>query len=349
MRPLLHPALVNGRTGDPALYVESIFERPTVLIDLGDIASLSPRKVHRIGHVFVSHTHVDHFIGFDRLLRVLVGRDKTVRLYGPSGFLDQVRAKLAAYSWNLADRYGADLVFDVTEVDPDLTVRAGRLRLKTRFEIEPLGEGSIADGVVAAGPSFRVSTAVLDHGGAHCLAFAIEESAHVNVWKNRLAELSLPVGPWLQTLKRALIEKKPDDFPIEIRSRSQAESLTVAPLGRLRSAVTVTPGQKIGYVTDVADTAPNRRAIVRLVRGADLLFIEAPFAVADAALAADRAHLTTEAAGAIAREAGVRRVEPFHFSPRYEGEEGRLMNEVQAAFCDGRASAPFTTADERGA
>ena len=85
-------------------------------------------------------------------------------------------------------------------------------------------------------------------------------------------------------------------------------------------------------MTDVADTAANREAIVRLVRNADLLYIEAPFAEADAALAADRAHLTTVAAGSIALEAGVRRVEPFHFSPRYAGEDARLIGEVLAAF-----------------
>jgi len=25
MRPLLHPMLINGRTGDPALYIETLF------------------------------------------------------------------------------------------------------------------------------------------------------------------------------------------------------------------------------------------------------------------------------------------------------------------------------------
>jgi ribonuclease Z len=30
--------------------------------------------------------------------------------------------------------------------------------------------------------------------------------------------------------------------------------------------------------------------------------------------------------------ANVRRVEPFHFSPRYAGEEGRMVAEVMAAF-----------------
>ena len=57
---------------------------------------------------------------------------------------------------------------------------------------------------------------------------------------------------------------------------------------------------------------------------------KAAFAEADAAT--ERAHLTTVAAGRIAREAGVRRIEPFHFSPRYAGEEGRLLNEVVDAF-----------------
>ena len=49
----------------------------------------------------------------------------------------------------------------------------------------------------------------------------------------------------------------------------------------------------------------------------------------------DRSH--DEAAGRIAREACVRRIEPFHFSPRYAEEEPRLMNEALAAF----AGAPF--------
>jgi hypothetical protein len=30
--------------------------------------------------------------------------------------------------------------------------------------------------------------------------------------------------------------------------------------------------------------------------------------------------------------AGVRRVEPFRFSPRYEGDEARMLDEVMSAF-----------------
>ena len=105
MRPMLHPMLVNGRTGDPALYVETLFERRAILFDLGDITALSPRKIQRLEYAFVSHTHIDHFNGFDRLLRLLVGREKTIRLYGPEGFAENVHHKLHAYRWNLVDRY----------------------------------------------------------------------------------------------------------------------------------------------------------------------------------------------------------------------------------------------------
>jgi ribonuclease Z len=325
MRPSLHPSLVNGRSGDPALYIETLFERRAILFDLGDISVLPPRKLLRLEYVFVSHAHVDHFIGFDHLLRLLIGRDTTVRLYGPEGFVDQVHHKLQAYRWNLVDRLENDLVFLVTELDSSLGTNTVRFRLKSGFAAEAVSERRKFSNALCDQSTFHVSTAMLEHG-TPCLAFAIEEAAHVNVWKSRLKELELPVGPWLRDLKRAVIEQRPDDERVRIDAGHTMR------LGEIRSAVTVTPGQKIGYVTDVADTAANREAIIDLVRNADLLFIEAPFASGDTALAAERAHLTTTAAGEIARQAGARRVEPFHFSSRYNGEEARLLDEVQAAF-----------------
>jgi ribonuclease Z len=136
----------------------------------------------------------------------------------------------------------------------------------------------------------------------------------------------LAPGQWLQGLKQAVLAGAPADHPIALADGG------VAPLGELRDIVSISRGQKIVYVTDVADTEANRAAIARLAAGADLLFIESRFAAEDAARAGERAHLTTKAAGEIGRAAGVRRLEPFHFSPRYEGEEERMLGEVFAAF-----------------
>lgn len=101
MRPTFHPNLVNGSTGDLALFVDCLFERRALLFDLGDIHALPPRKLLRISHVFVTHAHMDHFIGFDWLLRILLGRERDLHLFGPPGFVAQVEHKLSAYTWNL--------------------------------------------------------------------------------------------------------------------------------------------------------------------------------------------------------------------------------------------------------
>ncbi len=328
MRPLLHPHLVNGRYGDPAVYVETLFERRALLFDLGEIAALPPRKIQAIEQVFVSHAHIDHFIGFDHLLRLMVGREKTIHLYGPAGFAERVHHKLQAYRWNLVGGYVCDLVFMVGEVAPSHSVSTTRFRLKTAFAAEPLASNDDFDGVLYRGPGYHVSAAILEHR-TPCLGFALQEAAHVNVWKNRLMERGLSVGPWLRALKQAVLEGRPDDHLIRVGGAAEPQRV---PLGELRGVVTVTAGQKIAYVTDVADSAANRGAIVALARGADVLFIEAAFAGRDALLAKERAHLTTVAAGEIARAAGVRRLEPFHFSPRYAGEEEKMLAEVMAAF-----------------
>jgi ribonuclease Z len=146
------------------------------------------------------------------------------------------------------------------------------------------------------------------------------------VWKNRVAERGWTPGPWLQQLKGAVLGGAPDDARITIPDGGSA------PLGKLRDLVSVGRGQRVAYVTDVADTPANRAAITELVRSADLLFLEARFAAEHQAEAAARAHLTTTACGEIGRAAGVRRIEPFHFSPRYDGEEERMLAEVAQAF-----------------
>jgi ribonuclease Z len=332
MRPLLHPALVNGRSGDPALYIEIQFSNRAILFDIGDIAALSPGKILHIDHVFVSHTHIDHFFGFDRMLRILVGRKKEVALYGPTGFIDHVHHRLQAYTWNLSDSYASDLVFAVTEILSPVDSRTARFRLKNAFAAEPGDDGTAVGGTICSEPTFRVSMAILEHHRTPCLGFAVEEVAHLNVWKSRLLDCGLPVGSWLRDLKQAVMEGRPADHLVRVPAGAGSTTMREMPLAALSGLLTVTPGQKIAYLTDIADTAANRAAAVNLARDADTLFIESPFVQTDAALAAARSHLTTAAAGTIAREARVRRVEPFHFSARYAGRQVQMLNEVNAAF-----------------
>jgi ribonuclease Z len=323
MKPLFHPRLVNDPFGDPGLYIDFLFDRRALLFDLGDLSPLSARQLLRVSHAFVSHTHMDHFAGFDALLRILLGRGKVLHLFGPPSFIDRVEHKLAAYTWNLVGGYESELVVRATEAHPDGGALTADFGSRDGFRRGPASPSRLAGGVLLDEETFLVRTAFLDHK-IPCLAFALEEKFHVNVWKSGLERLGLPVGPWLRDLKSAVARGDPDDTPMGPGG---------VPLGILRTeALRIVSGQKIGYVTDVVYHAGNAAAILGLCQEADWLFIEATFAREDAERAAERYHLTSEQAGRLARTAGAKRLIPFHFSPKYADDGDRLAREAQEAF-----------------
>ncbi len=267
MKPLFHPALVNDPFGDPGLYIDFLFARRALLFDLGDLRQLPSRKLLRVSHIFVSHTHVDHFIGFDHLVRVCLGRDKKIHLYGPPGFVDQVWHRLAAYTWNLVQNYPTDFTVVAAEAHPDGKVMVAEFHCRKGFMPEQVRAETLHDGVLLDEQAFRVRSAFLDHR-IPCLAFALEEKNHVNIMKNRLAELGLAVGPWLTELKEAVLRGEPDEF--QFRAWWRGESGVVErriPLGELkREILRIVPGQKIAYVTDCAYTPDNAERIVAISR-----------------------------------------------------------------------------------
>ncbi|MGZ8410720.1 MAG: ribonuclease Z [Hyphomicrobium sp.] len=333
MTPLFHPRLVNDPFGDPGVLIEWRFERRAFLFDLGDNQPLSSRSLLRISDAFVSHAHMDHFIGFDRLLRIILGRGRGLRLYGPASFIDRVGHKLAGYTWNLAGSYTEDLVLAVTEVHSPNGGAAAEFHLKDGFHCRrPPRAVTFSNGIVVDEDAFRIRAAVIDHG-IPCLALALEEKSHVNVLKGAVEAMGFRVGPWLRDLRRATLAGVPDGSGFRVRWRESGEPRErVVPLGELKARMLrIVPGQKIAYVTDAAFHEANAETIVQLACDADVLFIEAPFLDRDAAIAAAKRHLTAGQAGRLGRLAGARRLVPFHFSARYQGEGDALLREAEAA------------------
>ncbi len=327
------PALINDPFGDPGLCVDLIFERRALLFDLGDLSKLPPRKLLRVSDVFVTHRHMDHFAGFDQLLRLLLGREKTAGIYGPPGLIDAVEHKLKAYTWNLIESYEGNLIFRVTETDSAGKLCSASFSSRTRFARSGTKSGQTEDGLLVQEPGLQIRAAMLDHGES-VLAFALEERAHINVWRNKVEAMGLAVGPWLRAFKEAVLSARPDGTLIRVQWRDPAkDSSAFLPLGLLKSEIMkITSGRKIAYVVDCAFTDANAGKIVWLAKNADLLFIEATFLDADSALAKARRHLTARQAGTIARLAGVKRIVTLHHSPRYKDEGHLLIEEAQAAF-----------------
>ena len=325
MPPAFHPRLVNPPFGDPGLYIPFSFHKRAILLDLGEIDALASKDLLKLSHVFVSHTHMDHFSGFDRLLRLLLGRAHQLSLYGPKGFLKNVEGKLSGYTWNLVKNYCDALEIIVTEIHPDTAVTCC-YRCEDGFIPKQDYQSGGFNGTLVKDPSFTITARVLDHG-IPCLGFAIEEPFHVNIIKENLKQMGLGVGSWLRQFKDALYQAQGRD------------QLFTLPDGRIlglqqlaKDIALITPGQKIAYITDVVCTAENLSAMYPLVKEADHLFIEAAFIHEDAALAFQKRHLTARQAGEIAAWAKAKRFTPFHYSPRYSGLGHQLEAEARHAY-----------------
>jgi ribonuclease Z len=326
------PHLVNNPFGDPCVYVDLKFERRALLFDLGDISVLPTRKLLRISDVFITHRHMDHFVGFDHLLRFVLGRDKVVRLYGPAGLVDAVEAKLRAYTWNLIGGNDGHVVLHVTEVDAEGGRVATQFSGSAGFARETATAATLGGNLLLDEPGLNVTCVTLDHG-IPVLAFALEERAHINIWRSELDRHGLAVGPWLRVFKDAILQDERDDTLIPVAWSGGNQGPEALPLGELKKQIMrITAGRKIAYVVDCAFTDENVRAIGALAEGADLLFIEGGFLQADAAEAARRRHLTASQAGTIARLAGVKRLQTLHYSARYKDQGEALVAEAEAAF-----------------
>ena len=336
MRPSFHPRLINDPFSDPGLFIPFLFERRALLFDLGDLSNLSARDLLKVSHVFVTHTHMDHFIGFDTLLRLLLGRDKEIYLFGPSPFFQKVEAKLSGYTWNLIENYENILSINVTEI----TGGKGfiqRYESRNRFRHAEAPQEFTFDGNLLSEPSFSVDAALFDHK-VDCLGLTLKENFSINIIKEGLRELELPVGPWLAEFKRAIYERYDpgQEFRVFWQDRDRKTGERYFTLDELKEKIArISPGQKITYITDIIGSPENIAKAVNLAMDSNHLFIEAPFLDNERDMARKKYHLTAKEAGLIAARARVKELTLFHFSPRYFNREKELFQEAMAAFRSG--------------
>jgi ribonuclease Z len=336
MRSSFHARLINDPYSDPGLFIPVSFERRALMFDLGELSNLSARDLLKVSHVFVTHTHMDHFIGFDGLLRLLLGRDKEIHIFGPSSFMKKVEAKLSAYTWNLVENYENNLCITVIEVHREKALKQ-RYESRNRFEPSAEPEELTFDGNLLSEQSFSIDAALLDHK-VDCIGLALTENYSVNIIKEELKELQLPVGPWLSEFKRAIYEGWNPDEPFRVfwKKRGEKAQERYVKLGELKERIArISPGQKLTYITDIIGSPENIAKAVDLASQSHHLFIEAAFLDMEREMARKKYHLTAKEAGLIAAKAGVKEITLFHFSPRYFGREREIYQEAMAAFQSG--------------
>lgn len=326
MKPTFIHRLINSPFEDPTLFVRIIRERRAFLFDIGSIDGLKARDLQKITDVFVTHTHIDHFIGFDTLLRALLRRETPLRVYGPSNITECIEGKLRGYTWNLIKEY--PLKIEVFSINGPKVIASSfhAENYFKRIDNSPeFNSGSDFDGTILKEPLLKVRAIQLDHQ-IPCLAFSLEEEFHININKVTLKEMGLPVGPWLSELKKAIRESskvKGQRFEVNNKTFTLEELMKVA---------TITKGQKVSYVTDVSMNDENIKKIIELARDSDTFYCEAYFLEKDRDRALERFHLTAKTAGMIAKEAEVKNLVVMHFSPKYRNHADTPEDEAIREF-----------------
>lgn len=320
MKPTFIHRLINGPFEDPCLFVRIIREKRAFLFDIGNIDRLKSGDLQKITDVFVTHTHIDHFIGFDTLLRALLRRESPLRIYGPSNIAECIEGKLTGYTWNLIKEY--PLKIEVFCIKGDKMITSG-FNAENCFKKK---EGSIYnfEGFVLHEPLLKVRAIQLDHQ-IPCLAFSLEEEFHININKAALTEMGLPVGPWLSELKKAIREHKSGDTEFIVNKRRYQ-------LDELRDIAKITRGQKVSYVTDASLSENNVKSIIELVQDSDTLYCEAYFLEKDRDRALERFHLTARTTGMIAKKGNVSNLVVMHFSPKYRSQSETPEDEAIREF-----------------
>ena len=163
------------------------------------------------------------------------------------------------------------------------------------------------------GDGFYVRAFPLKHTKT-CVGYTLEELNRPGEFNPQAArDLGVPMGPLWSALQRGETVRTPDGRDIKPEQVLGAER----------------KGRKFSYVTD----SLYLPSIAKEVRGSDLLVCEGMFTKEFAEQAAEKKHMTSVQAAAVAKDAQVDKLALIHYSPRYtDSDLKQLLCEAQSVF-----------------
>lgn len=325
MKSLFKSYLVNEPYKDPAVYIELFGRKDCFLLDLGDISRLPTRKILKISRIFISHTHIDHFFGFDTILRLFLGKSEPLHIYGPKNIIKNVKGKLAGYTWNLIKEYPLNIY--VHEIHKN-EIRTVLFSASNNLKLQNIETNFLKNNTIYEDDELIVKTLILNHK-IPVLSFLLEEKIKINVKKDALKELNLEPGPWLSLLKKCYIAADTDG-ELSFFSKGVEYKFKIDEL--INKLLLIKNGEKILYITDIRFSKRDLGKLKNFAFEPDTFFCEAFFLHCDSDRAKDRYHLTATQTNYIAKTLKAKKLIIFHFSPRYKGNFKKLHDEAYLDF-----------------
>lgn len=309
---------VNSPFEDTAFYIRNVYKPDALLFDCGRIGSLSNSDVLSITEILISHTHIDHFYGFDRILRGTLLSGKKFRVFGPPGIIKNVQGKIDSYTWNLIKSYPVS--YEVIELNEDKTeYKTAYFSAENGFERE---DGSIKQAEMCLSGDFRLDFTFFDHR-VPSVGYRVTEPPMVSVAKDKIKENGFVSGKWLAELKDRVLSG-------ELTGLIQAETSDGSKLmnvGEIADKI-IEPvkSQSVTYITDIAPSFENVQKAISFAADSTVLLIEGMFMKKDVLHANFKKHLTLELSKYIFKESGSELVRFFHFTSRYDSRKKELYD-----------------------
>ncbi|MGE4498662.1 MAG: ribonuclease Z [Deferribacterales bacterium] len=315
---------VNSPFEDTAFFVRNIYKKNAFLLDCGKLGSLTNQEVLSIYDIFISHTHIDHFYGFDRILRGSLMAEKTIRIFGPPGIIKNVRGKLDSYTWNLIKSYAIN--FEVIELSET------RLHKRAMFMAENGFEGIYSDinhDDIDLGEGFTFDFAFFKHR-VTSVGYRIKEKPLISADGGLMEQSGFRPGKWVGLLKKMIEDGCSPAETIEVQTHDGTAVFSAAELGA--RFITKHYPQDITFITDIAPSYSNYLKAIEFAKGTKSLLIEGVFMKEDVLHAIDKQHLTLDLAKTIYSRSGAEKVRFFHFAPRYDRDRGPFLKRLYDGF-----------------
>jgi ribonuclease Z len=324
----LEPTFFAGLLDDPVLLVRVRPLKESLLFDCGQIHHLAKRVLKSVTALFITHAHMDHFMGIDTFIRHNHVSPKTFDIFGPPGIGGKLAAKLSGYDWNLTEPYWC--TFRVHEIHTDLSrifIFPGAEGFPCRFVAEIPRSGM----EIYRNEYLEVNAELCEHS-IPALIFRATERPSFLVDEKKMERLGLVRGEWLRKLKKSFYGGSMTREPLMVLRRR--EEVTVEEPaedpGALYEAIRRedTPAS-IGYVTDIGATPENIEKIANLLEGVTLLVCECSFLAQEREKALISSHLCTDDLTRIVKMVRPSFVLPVHFSKRYCNKSYLLYEQLE--------------------
>ena len=323
----LEPTFFAGLFDDPLLLVRVRPAGRNLLFDCGQLHHLAKRVLTVLDALFISHTHMDHWMGIDSIIRHRYASPKTIDLFGPPGVADKLQHKLAGYDWNLAEAHWGNLC--VNEVFPERIDRC-LFSGSQGFVRKQLDSCRRDDRVIYRTPHLQVSAETCEHR-VPSLIFRIDEQPTFLIDSAKLQQLGYVPGPWLGRLKRRFFCGAQGQSELRVLRRQAGEIREVSvadPEELSRQLLRPQQPASIGYLSDVGFTLENQKRICGLLQGVDLLLSECTFLRAQQVKARSSCHLCSDDVNQLLADLRPRFFLPMHLSKTYSHCPAELYREL---------------------